>query len=48
MLNNGLKSLNLKFRSISIFYTKFSKSFSGGPFNPTHYKYKLVGTRRAT
>jgi hypothetical protein len=48
MLNNGLKSLNLKFKGLSSLYTKSSKFFSGGPYNPTHYKYKLVGTRRAT
>lgn len=48
MLNNGLKSLNIKSKGLSPFYTKYSKFFSGGPFNPTHYKYNLVGTRRAT
>ncbi len=48
MLNNGLKSLNLKSKGVQSFYRKPSKFFSGGPFNPTHYKYNLVGTRRAT
>lgn len=48
MLNNGLKSLNSRFKGTSLFFTKSLKNFSGGPYNPTHYKQKLVGTRRAT
>ena len=47
-VNYGLNSLKSFSSTKGSLAKTVSKGFSHGPFNPTNYKHKSVGTRRLT
>lgn len=47
-MKNNIKNILLGKNTNGFLFNKNKKSFSHGPYNPTNYKHKLVGTKRMT